>query len=100
MTKHTSAQRLTISTKPNIRTQTGFAYLAISQNDLQKMWNIVESQVSHVNTLLRNDRSNVRPLAIREQSHPEQPFHDLPPHLSLSMNSTPRELRQFINKVG
>jgi len=64
------------------------------------MWETVEPQVSHVNAVLQKNRSNIKPLVCREQSHSKQPFHDLPPHLSLSMNSNAEELKQFMRLAG
>jgi len=64
------------------------------------MWETVEPQVSHVNAVLQKNRSNIKPLICREQSHSKQPFHDLPPHLSLSMNSNMEELKQFMRQAG
>lgn len=88
-----------IPTKAAARHENGYCYLIIPQKYLHDvLWKHVEMQTESINRILRSNLVDIKPLKIREDTHPGQPYHDMPPHLTLAIDADRENVKNFLDE--
>lgn len=65
-----------------------YVFVPIPANVITSMFSSAEKLVQTANVKIQEDGRKINDLVKRETTHEKQPFHDLPPHISIAYNTT------------